>query len=80
MSLNVKNCKFFFKLKKLHISSFSGQHSWEYYFALLGPKGSLATLPNKVLGSLGKVIFPPIVIPSLWPPCNEEINSYSYIL
>ena len=31
--------------------------------------------PNKVLGSLGNVIFPPIFIASLLPPCNEEINS-----
>ena len=32
--------------------------------------------PSKVLRGLGNVIFPPIFIASLLPPCNEEINSY----
>ena len=35
--------------------------------------------PNKVLGSLGNVIFPPTCIASLWPLCIEEIKSFNNI-
>ena len=58
--------------------------AWQLGFpsTLLGPiKAYFATLvrPNKVFGSLGNVILPPICIASLLPPppCNEEINSYN---